>query len=68
MFICHRFLENVKNYRDIRIITSKHFAEKHAIKSKVNSYTILDDGLVCIDNIKEEVKLNKPIFAGMVCN
>lgn len=61
-------LENVRKYRDVKIVTSEFFAQRYANKKKVKSYTILEDDLVTIDLQKEEVKLSKPVFAGMVRN
>lgn len=59
-------LENVKNYRNVKLISSREFAQKWANKSKFRSFTKIDNDLVCIDVIKERIKLCKPIYAGMV--
>ena len=60
-------LENVKKYRQVKLVSSQQFGQKWANKSKVRSFTIIDKDLVCVDMIKEEVKLCKPVYAGMVC-
>ena len=60
-------LENVKLYHDVKLITCKEFAQKWANKSRLKSYTKISDDIVCVDLIKERIKLCKPIYTGMVC-
>ena len=59
-------LENVRSYKNVKLASSSDFAQKYANRNTFNSYTIINKNLVCLDLIKEEVTLCKPVYAGMV--
>lgn len=59
-------LENVRNYKQIKLVSAAEFGQKYADRGSFSSYTILDDDLVCLQLIQEEVKLCKPVAVGMV--
>lgn len=59
-------LENVRNYKKIKLVSATEFGQKYANRDTFSSYSILDDDLVCLHLIQEEVKLTKPVAVGMV--
>ena len=65
-FLDGKCLENVRNYKKIKLVSASEFGQKYANRNTYPSYTILNENLVCLELIKEEVKLCKPVYAGMV--
>ena len=53
-------MENVRNYKSIKLVSKEMLAQRYANRSSFKSYTILDEDLVCLDLIQEEITLNKP--------
>ena len=58
-------MENVRNHRDIKIITTNK--ERNRLVSKPNYHTTkrISENLLIIEMKKTEVKVNKPIYLGM---
>ena len=59
-------MENVRRYKDIRIISTEKFASKYTARCQYKSYTIIDEDLVCVELQRSKVVLCKPVSAGMV--
>ena len=59
-------LENVRKYKNIKIVNTQEYAQKYANKCQYSSFEIIDKDLVCLDLIQEKVRLCKPVYAGMV--
>lgn len=61
-------MENTKKYKHIKLVSSVDEARRYINKCQYKSFTIVTQDLVCLDLIKREVKLDKPIYTGMVSN
>ena len=61
-----RCLENVRRYKDVRIISTEKFASKYTARCQYKFFTIIDKDLVCLELQKEKVMLCKPVSVGMV--
>lgn len=59
-------LEDTRKYKNIKLVTSIEYARKYLNRPQLQSFTIISSNLVCLDLVKAEVKLNKPIYTGMV--
>jgi hypothetical protein len=59
-------MENVRRYKDIRIISTEKFASKYTARCQYKSYTIIDEDLVCVELQRSKVVLCKPVSVGMV--
>ena len=58
-------MENVRNHRDIRIVTTNK--QRNKLVSEPNYHTTkrISENLLIIEMKKTEVKMNKPIYLGM---
>lgn len=56
--------ENVRNYRDIRLVTEPDQFVKLVRKREFQRCEVFYDNLVAVELLKEEVVLNKPIYTG----
>ncbi len=57
-------MENVRNRVNIRLVTSKHIANKLAIKPNFDKSTIFCENLIAVHMKKTQLKLDKPIYLG----
>ena len=59
-------MENVRNHRDIKIVTTNK--QRNKLVSEPNYHTTkhISENLLIIEMKKTEVKMNKPIYLGMV--
>ena len=59
-------MENVRKYRDIKLV--KTDKKRNKLVSEPNFYTmkLIDENLAIIDMKKVKVKINKPIYLGMI--
>ncbi len=57
-------MENVRNRVNIRLVTSRHIANKLAIKPNFDKNTIFCENLVAVHMKKTQLKLDKPIYLG----
>ena len=59
-------VENVRNYRDIKLVTSNNQRSKLASEPNYHSTKQISEDLLIMEMKKAEVKMNKPIFLGQV--
>ena len=57
-------VENVRNYRDIKLVTSNNQRSKLASEPNYHSTKQISEDLLIMEMKKAEVKMNKPIFLG----
>ncbi len=57
-------MENVRNRVNIRLVTSRHIANKLAIKPNFDKNTIFCENLIAVHMKKTQLKLDKPIYLG----
>ena len=57
-------MENVRNHRDIKMITSNKQRNKYASEPNYHTTTQISKNLLIMEMKKTEVKMNKPIFLG----
>ena len=55
-------MENVRNYRDIRIVTTHKQIDKLASEPKYHTTKYISENLLIMEMKKTEVKMNKPIY------
>ena len=58
--------ENVRSYKSIKVATSAAQAKKYINKPHFKSFSIINSNLVVIELNPVEVRLCKPVYAGMV--
>ena len=59
-------LENVRRYRCIKVVGNSVSAQRYINKPQFKKFQIINSNLVCVELLKTDVKLNKPIYVGMV--
>ena len=57
-------MENVRNYRDIKIVTTNKQRNKLASEPNYNTTKRISKDLLIIEMKKTEVKMNKPVYLG----
>ena len=57
-------MENVRNRVNIRLVTSRHIANKLAIKPNFDKNTIFCKSLIAVHMKKTQLMLDKPIYLG----
>ena len=57
-------MENVRNHRDIKMITSNKQRNKYASEPNYHTTKQISKNLLIMEMKKTEVKMNKPIFLG----
>ena len=57
-------LENVKNHRDIKIVTTNKQRNKYASEPNYHRTKQISENLLIMEMKKTEVKMNKPIYLG----
>ncbi len=57
-------MENVRNCVNIRLVTSRHIANKLAIKPNFDKNTVFCENLIAVHMKKTQLKLDKPIYLG----
>ena len=62
--IYDKTVENVRNYRDIKLVTSNNQRSKLASEPNYHSTKQISEDLLIMEMKKAEVKMNKPIFLG----
>ena len=58
-------MENVRNYRDLIIITSEKKRERLVSEPNYRAYKIFSDSLMTIEMKKAKVKMTKRIYLGL---
>ena len=57
-------VENVRNHRDIKIITTNRQRNKQASQPNFHTTKCISENLLIMEMKKTEVKMNKPIYLG----
>ena len=57
-------MENVKNHRDIKLVSTDKQRNKFASEPNYHSTKYISEDLLVMEMKKTEVKLNKPIYLG----
>ena len=57
-------MQNVRNIENIKLVTDEKMFDKCMSKPDCKNRKIFNENLVAINYVKEEIKLNKPIYAG----
>ena len=57
-------MENVRNHRDIKLVTTNKQRSKFALEPNYHSTKYISKDLLIMDMKKVEVKMNKPIYLG----
>ena len=60
-----KMMENVRQYKDVRLITNGRQHRLYTSKPQFKKFQIISDDLVTVELIKPEIKLNKAIYCGM---
>ena len=58
-------MENMRNRRDINLVTNEESLRKFAAQPSFKRCTIFHESLVAVERIKTTVKLNRPIYTGV---
>ena len=58
-------MENVRNHRDIKLVTSEKRRKQLASEPNYHSCKTFSDYLMAIEMKKTRIKLNKPVYLGM---
>ena len=58
-------MENVRNHRDIKLITSDKRRKRLVSEPNYHSHTKFSDHLMAIEMKKIRVKMTKPLYLGM---
>ena len=58
-------MENVRNHRDVKLITSDKRRKRLVSEPKYHSHKTCSDHLMAIEMKKTRVKMNKPLYLGM---
>ena len=58
-------MENVRNHRDIKLVTSNKRRKRLGSEPNYHSYKKFSDHLMAIEMKKTRVKMNKPLYLGM---
>ena len=58
-------LENIRNWVDIRLVSSVKVAQKLASKPNFDRCTIIDENLIAVHMKKTKLYFNKPVYLGM---
>ena len=58
-------MENVRNHRDIKIVTTNKQRSKLVSEPNYHTTTHISENLLTIEMKKTEVKMNKPIHLGL---
>ena len=62
--VFEKTMENVRNHRDIRIVTTNKQRNKLASEPKYHTTKYISENLLIMEMKKTEVKMNKPIYLG----
>ena len=57
-------MENVRNHRDIKIVTTDRRRKKFASEPNYHTTKYISEDLLTMEMKKAEVKMNKPIYLG----
>ena len=57
-------MENIRNQRDIKIVTTNKQRSKYASESNYNTSKRISKDLMILELKKTEVKMNEPIYLG----
>ena len=57
-------MENVRNYRDIKLVTTNERMNKLASEHNYHSTKYISKDLLVMEMRKTEVRMNKPIYLG----
>ena len=63
-FIFGKTIENVRNHRDIKIVTTNKQRNKYASEPNYHTTKRISKNLLIMEMKKTEVKMNKPIYLG----
>src|SRR6476469_11108833 len=57
-------MENIRNRRNIKLITDSKDFKKYVAKPTFMNGVIFNEDLVAVENVKEMLTLNKPMYVG----
>ena len=63
-FVFGKTVENVKNHRDIKIVTTNKQRNKYASEPNYHRTKQISENLLIMEMKKTEVKMNKPLYLG----
>ena len=64
-FVFEKTMENVRNHRDIKLVTSVKRRKRLVLESNYLSHKKISDHLMAIEMKKTRVKMTKPLYLGM---
>ena len=63
-FIFGKTIENVRNHRDIKIVTTNKQRNKYASEPNYHTTKRISKNLLIMEMKKTEIKMNKPVYLG----
>ena len=57
-------MENIRNHRDIKLVTTKEKLIKHAREPNLMNIKCFREDLLAVEMRKTEIKMNKPVYLG----
>ena len=64
-FVFGKTMENVRNHRDIKLVTSEKRRKRLVSEPNYHSYKKFSDHLMAIEMKKIRIKMKKPLYLGM---
>ena len=64
MHFTGKLMENVLHYKNLKLISSPEQHEKYTTKPQLKYFHIISPELVCVEMMKTNVVLNKPLCSG----
>ena len=64
-FVFGKTMENVRNHRDIKLVTSEKRRKRLVSEPNYHSCKKFSDHLMAIQMKKTRIKMNKPLYLGM---
>ena len=64
-FVFGKTMENVRNHRDIKLVTSDKRRKRLVSEPNYHSCKIISDYLMAIQMEKTRIKMTKPLYLGM---
>lgn len=61
-----KFIENVRKYMNFKLIHTEQRFRREVARTNFQHFTVFDEDLVGVSLSKVELKLNKPIYCGMI--
>ena len=64
--ICRKFLQNARKYKNFLLVHRESHFKREVAKSSFEHFTIFYEDLIGVSHTKVQLKLDKPIYCGMV--